>query len=211
MRHMEISVAPYRPARAELLATEPVVPALFDFSGRLSLPRFLLWHFGLVVLLPWLLIGAVFVGFGRDWVAATALLVAIAPLNLLLALVLFIRRGRDLGLPAACGALAYILPGSGWLLMLGLFELGGLNLVSGLLVLILPTLAGVLAVILMIWPGKQVPNRFGPPNIALRPLEKGLLGVLAAALVALLVAALVHGPVLAAGGAAYGEWLRQLF
>ncbi|MBM7061161.1 DUF805 domain-containing protein [Pseudomonas sp. UL073] len=157
----------YRPASAELLAPEltaPSTPRLFDFAGRLSLPRFLLWHFGLVVALPWLLLVGAYFAWGGNWAAPATVLITIAPLNLLLSLSLFVRRARDLNLHGAWGVAAFCLP----------------------------VLGTPLCLWLMVWPGSRGVNRRGPLNTPLGRVAQIVLALLAVGLLGAFGSALLY-------------------
>ncbi|MCY1277533.1 hypothetical protein D9M68_274250 [compost metagenome] len=214
MSHMETADDLYRPASAELLEPQPstpLPPALFDFSGRLSRARFLLWHFGLVVMLPWALLAAAWLASGKDWVAVTALFIAISPVNLLLSLSLFVRRARDLGLNAAWGVAAFALP------FAGLLTLGAVALWPGLIgrgaliaALVLPALGNLLALFLAVWPGDRGTNRHGPVNTALGRAQQAILGALLVALLATMLVVVWQGPQALALVGEFRQWLQQI-
>lgn len=213
MSHMEPAANLYQPASAELLPdeqTRPGVPALFDFSGRLSLPWFLLWHFGLVVLLPYALVVGVLFCSERDWALATALLVTIAPLNLLLSLSLLVRRARDLGLNGAWGVAAFALPLAGLAIAPMMFWWGEFNLFLAILALFLPVLGALLNLLLMVWPGKPLLNRHGPANIALPLAHRVVLGAVLAVVLGGLVTSLVYLQKLAPLMGEFQGWLQRL-
>lgn len=128
---------PYRPGAARLMEdVEPRVPAIFDFSGRLSLARYWAIHLSLVVVVPWILIIFFLLGLKDRLLMQALAVLAIGIPSLLLSLSLLMRRARDLGWSPVWGVLATFLPILHILILLPLMTIPGSNRV----------------------------NRYGPPN-----------------------------------------------
>ncbi|MGE8501195.1 MAG: DUF805 domain-containing protein [Pseudomonas sp.] len=143
----------YRVSEAALNYDMPAyspLPRLFDFSGRLSLSRYWLFHVPFVFVIPTALIVFLVLGLQHQLVVMGIALAVVLLVSCLLFCSLLMRRARDLGWSPIWGVIAALLP------------------VLGTLVLLL----------LVVLPGRERSNRFGSPNPPMSRLAKVLLGLL---------------------------------
>ncbi|QMV64729.1 DUF805 domain-containing protein [Pseudomonas berkeleyensis] len=143
----------YRVSEAALNYDMPAyspLPRLFDFSGRLSLSRYWLFHVPFVFVIPTALIVFLVLGLQHQLVVMGIALAVVLLVSCLLFCSLLMRRARDLGWSPIWGVIAALLP------------------VLGTLVLLL----------LVVLPGRERSNHFGSPNPPMSRLAKVLLGLL---------------------------------
>ncbi|QKE64695.1 DUF805 domain-containing protein [Aquipseudomonas campi] len=109
----------------EASSVQPV-PRLFDFSGRLSLSRFWLWHLIFAVCIPWTLLFVLYLGLRHNLYALIGACLAVIIPSALLELGLLMRRARDVAIHPGWGAFALLVPLVGSLvwLFLGLIPGG---------------------------------------------------------------------------------------
>ncbi|WP_395502796.1 DUF805 domain-containing protein [Ectopseudomonas mendocina] len=126
------------------------LPRLFDFSGRLSLSRYWLFHVPFVFVIPTALISFLVLGLRHQLVVMGIALAVVLVVSWLLFCSLLMRRARDLGWSPIWGVIAALLPALGTVVLL----------------------------LLVVLPGRERSNRFGPPNPPMSRLAKLLLGLL---------------------------------
>lgn len=143
----------YRVSEAALSHDEPAcspLPKVFDFSGRLSLARYWLFHVPFVFVIPTALIIFLVLGLQHQLVVMGIALAVVLVVSCLLFCSLLMRRARDLGWSPIWGVIAALLPALGTVVLL----------------------------LLVVLPGRERSNRFGPPNPSMSRLGKVSTGLL---------------------------------